>query len=82
VRVDASKGSTVGVVLWAACGLYVCVALSWPRLRGIGEGSMGRLDKAVAVSLVVAVGAFLVLMFSIDHPGGPHLPWWRLLRPW
>ena len=77
---DASKGSTMGVVLWAACGLYVCVALSWLWLRGIGEGSTGRLDKAVAVSLVPAVGAFLVLMFIVDHPGGPNLPWWRLFR--
>ncbi len=72
----------MGVLLWAACGLYVCVAIAWLWLRGI-TGAFGSLEKVMAVGLVLALGAFLVLMFTVDRPDdGPHLPWWRLFRRW
>jgi hypothetical protein len=54
------------VILLTACAVYISAALLWLYLRGMG-GSRDRLDEAILVGLVVALGGFLALLVF----GGP-----------
>ena len=54
------------LLVMTASAVYISVALLWLYLRGMA-GSMDRLDKAIALGLVIALPMFLLVLVF----GGP-----------